>query len=106
MNWLIKKMRLRSSRKVNLLPSPLRKGHSSSMGLVDLVYSPLVSSRISPLSDTRQCRHRLKYIFLDRRRMLYLSSILQLALLLIHLDQEPYKFLHTAHSQYRSEERR
>src|SRR6266540_3117836 len=69
------------------------------MELVDRVYSPLVSSRILPSLDIRQYRHHPKYIFLDRRQMLCLSSILRPALLLIHLDQELYKSLHTVHSQ-------
>ena len=70
------------------------------MELVVLVYSPLASSRKLLLLDKRQYKHHQRYIVLDKRQMLYLFSNLPQVLLLIHLDQELYKFLHIKHTQY------
>lgn len=84
----------------SLLPS-LYRIHRSCVGQRAVPkYIPSVSSRISHVLDIHQDMHHLKYIFLDRRQMLSLSSTLQLVLLLIHLAREQCKFLHTVHSQY------
>ena len=66
----------------NLLPNPLQTMHSFLVGLAVLGYSPLVSSRISPLSGKHQYMLHQICIFLDKIQMLYLSSILLLVLLL------------------------
>ena len=78
----------------------LRRLSSCIMELVVLLWNPLVSSKILLLLDILQCMLHLKYIFLDKRQMLFLFSSLLLVLLSKHLVPKLCIFQHITRIQY------